>query len=107
MGTPAQDHVPRVREMARHLLSPARRCDGIALARNQQHRHLGARDLEMVTTFAEFLKARRAARSFAHHAEMTHESSPASEPPSGERSESDTREPNGSPPAMAESGQRM
>jgi hypothetical protein len=35
---------------------------------------LGPRDLETVTAFAEFLKARKAARSFAHHAEM-HESS--------------------------------
>jgi hypothetical protein len=34
---------------------------------------LGPRDLETVTAFAEFLKARKAARSFAHHAEM-HES---------------------------------
>jgi hypothetical protein len=31
---------------------------------------LGPRDLETVTAFAEFLKARKAARSFAHHAEL-------------------------------------
>jgi hypothetical protein len=30
---------------------------------------LGPRDLDLVTTFAEFLKARRAARGFAHHHE--------------------------------------
>jgi Uncharacterised protein family (UPF0158) len=30
---------------------------------------LGPRDLDMVVSFAEFLKARRAARSFAHHHE--------------------------------------
>jgi hypothetical protein len=41
---------------------------------------LGPRDLETVTAFAEFLKARRAARSFAHHAEM-HESGGSHEPP--------------------------
>jgi hypothetical protein len=30
---------------------------------------LGSRELEMLAAFAEFLKSRRAARSFAHHAE--------------------------------------
>jgi hypothetical protein len=30
---------------------------------------LGPRDLDIVVAFAEFLKARRAARSFAHHHE--------------------------------------
>ena len=30
---------------------------------------IGPRDLEMIVSFAEFLKARRAARSFAHHHE--------------------------------------
>jgi hypothetical protein len=30
---------------------------------------LGPRELEMIVTFAEFLKARRAARGFAHHHE--------------------------------------
>jgi hypothetical protein len=34
---------------------------------------LGPRDLEAVTAFAEFLKSRRAARSFAHHAEIAHD----------------------------------
>jgi hypothetical protein len=64
--------------------------------------NLGARDLEMVTTFAEFLKARRAARSFAHHAEMAHEASAANAeaPSSGPRSEP-------SAPALAEGGHRM
>ncbi|MET0591731.1 MAG: UPF0158 family protein [Polyangiaceae bacterium] len=63
--------------------------------------NLGARDLEMVTTFAEFLKARRAARSFAHHAEMAHEAAEKGEgPSSGPRSESGV-------PALAEGGQRM
>ncbi len=33
---------------------------------------LGPRDLDTLTAFAEFLKARRAARSFAHHYEGTH-----------------------------------
>ena len=40
---------------------------------------LGPRDLDMVVGFAEFLKARRAARGFAHHAEhMMHDRSPSS-----------------------------
>ena len=30
---------------------------------------LGPRDLDMIVGFAEFLKARRAARGFAHHHE--------------------------------------
>jgi hypothetical protein len=34
---------------------------------------LGPRDLETLASFAEFLKTRRAARSFAHHAEAAHE----------------------------------
>jgi len=33
---------------------------------------LGPRDLDTLTAFAEFLKARRAARSFAHHYEGSH-----------------------------------
>ncbi|HLM75664.1 MAG TPA: hypothetical protein VK459_23280, partial [Polyangiaceae bacterium] len=37
---------------------------------------LGPRDLDTLTAFAEFLKARRAARSFAHHFP---ESSPSSD----------------------------
>ncbi|HYQ28443.1 MAG TPA: UPF0158 family protein, partial [Polyangiaceae bacterium] len=40
---------------------------------------LGARDLEKVTAFAEFVKARRAARGFAHRADAG--SSTDSEPP--------------------------
>jgi len=34
---------------------------------------LGPRDLEALALFAEFLRSRRAARSFAHHAEASHE----------------------------------
>lgn len=45
---------------------------------------LGPRDLDTLTAFAEFLKARRAARSFSHHYEHTtphtdEESAPASQ----------------------------
>jgi Uncharacterised protein family (UPF0158) len=45
---------------------------------------LGARDLEKVVAFAEFVKARRAARNFAHRSETRPEgeSAPESEPPS-------------------------
>ncbi len=42
---------------------------------------LGPRDLESVTAFAEFLKARRAARSFAYHAEAAQEAGPESAAP--------------------------
>jgi hypothetical protein len=44
---------------------------------------LGPRDLETVVGFAEFLKTRRAARSFAHHHEhmMQERGAPASSPP--------------------------
>lgn len=38
---------------------------------------LGPRDLDTLTAFAEFLKARRAARSFAHH--QPHHAEPSSE----------------------------
>ena len=53
---------------------------------------LGPRDLETLSAFAEFLKARRAARSFAHHAEA-HEAEPRSEPEpsSGAAAESGSR----------------
>jgi hypothetical protein len=53
---------------------------------------LGPRDLETLSAFAEFLKARRAARSFAHHAE-SHETEPHSEPEpsSGAAAESGSR----------------
>jgi len=40
---------------------------------------LGPRDLDTLVAFAEFLKARRAARSFAHHVEAQQESSAAAE----------------------------
>ena len=46
---------------------------------------LGARDLEKVTAFAEFVKARRAARGFAHRSESS--SSTDSEPPVDSTSE--------------------
>src|SRR5258708_4963675 len=56
---------------------------------------LGPRDLETLSAFAEFLKTRRAARSFAHHAEVHEGSEPLSEP-----------EPS-SGGAVAESGSRV
>jgi hypothetical protein len=52
---------------------------------------LGPRDLDTLTAFAEFLKARRAARGFAHHAHEAHpdDEPPASqEHPTGDRSDS-------------------
>jgi len=47
---------------------------------------LGPRDLDMVAGFAEFLKARRAARGFAHHHEhMLEERALAGVPPSSKK----------------------
>jgi Uncharacterised protein family (UPF0158) len=84
---------------------PGRSAEALRKALRDLSENLGARDLEMVTTFAEFLKARRAARSFAHHAEMAHEPSPSAEAPSPEsRPEPESRD-LGAPPL--ESGQRM
>lgn len=44
---------------------------------------LGPRDLEMLTAFAEFLKSRRNARSFAHHFEYMHGA--GDQPPASQR----------------------
>jgi uncharacterized protein UPF0158 len=70
---------------------------------------LGPRDLENVTAFAEFLKARRAARSFAHHAEMAHESSgvPDSAPESSTRGAPDSMAGRGAGPVAVESEPRV
>lgn len=53
---------------------------------------LGPRDLDTLTAFAEFLKARRAARSFAHHQETAaHGAEEEHAPASQELSTSDSR----------------
>jgi hypothetical protein len=44
---------------------------------------LGPRDLETLVGFAEFLKARRAARGFAHHHEYMMQERAAGAPSSG------------------------
>jgi hypothetical protein len=101
-----RDHAPPSSETGERRAG--RSAEALRKALRDLSENLGARDLEMVTTFAEFLKARRAARSFAHHAEMAHDSSPSPEGASPDsRSDPDTREPKSSPPALAESGQRM
>src|SRR5271165_5107552 len=48
---------------------------------------LGPRDLDMVVGFAEFLKARRAARGFAHHHEHMLQERTAGAPPSSKKDE--------------------
>jgi hypothetical protein len=63
---------------------------------------LGPRDLETVTAFAEFLKARKAARSFAHHAEM-HDAS-SHEPPPDSRTSPESK---GSPPSSVVESERV
>jgi hypothetical protein len=47
----------------------ARNADTLRQQLKEVAETLGPRDLDLVTTFAEFLKARRAARGFAHHHE--------------------------------------
>lgn len=55
---------------------------------------LGPRDLDMIVGFAEFLKARRAARGFAHHHEhMLQERASAGAPPSSKKEEDDDGSP--------------
>ncbi len=49
---------------------------------------LGARDLEKVIAFAEFVKARRSARAFAHRHDGAHEGSEPPPPPAGSESDS-------------------
>jgi len=46
---------------------------------------LGPRDLDMIVGFAEFLKARRAARGFAHHHEHMLQERAAGSPPSSKK----------------------
>jgi len=53
---------------------------------------LGPRDLDTLTAFAEFLKARRAARSFAHHQPHHAESSTEGEEPAPESQETHSQE---------------
>jgi hypothetical protein len=66
---------------------------------------LGPRDLDTLVSFAEFLKARRAARSFAHHVETTHE--PAADVEPGSDSESESGPPSGGPLSAAHTEPRM
>jgi len=102
----SRDHGPPSSETGERRAG--RSAEALRKALRDLSENLGARDLEMVTTFAEFLKARRAARSFAHHAEIAHESSPSSEGAGPDsRDEPETREAQGPAPALAESGQRM
>jgi hypothetical protein len=56
---------------------------------------LGPRDLDMIVSFAEFLKARRAARGFAHHHEhmMQERAAAAGVPPSSRQDDGAEDEP--------------
>ena len=54
---------------------------------------LGPRDLEALAAFADFLKSRRAARSFAHHAELAHDKAEEAELPRDRPSASDAVSP--------------
>ena len=101
----SREHAPPSSEGERR---PGRSAEALRKALRDLSENLGARDLEMVTTFAEFLKARRAARSFAHHAEMAHESSSAEATSPEPRGEPESREIKSvTSPQLAEGGQRM
>jgi Uncharacterised protein family (UPF0158) len=50
---------------------------------------LGPRDLDMIVGFAEFLKARRAARGFAHHHEHMLQERAGAAPPSSKKEDDD------------------
>jgi hypothetical protein len=65
---PASDEVPRS-SSARRFRTP----ETLRSALHELAEQLGPKDLDMVVAFAEFLKARRAARAFAHHSEHTAE----------------------------------
>lgn len=58
---------------------------------------LGARDLEKVTTFAEFVKARRSARSYASRPDAAASPSSAEDDPKGDAAASTAPEDEGSP----------
>jgi hypothetical protein len=62
---------------------------------------LGPRDLDTLVAFAEFLKARRAARSFAHHVETQQDAS--GEPVPESRADPTTKVAS-PPPAQSEPG---
>ncbi|WP_437936452.1 UPF0158 family protein [Sorangium sp. So ce341] len=67
---PAVEPPPREREREREEVREPRRGKSVeSLRKNLRDiaEALGPRDLDTLTAFAEFLKARRAARSFAHH----------------------------------------
>jgi hypothetical protein len=64
---------------------------------------LGARDLEKVTAFAEFVKARRAARSYANRQEQLPPADGESEPPTRMEDATTPGEDNPSPPRRAAS----
>ena len=62
--------------------TPSRNAESLRHALRELGDALGARELDLLVSFAEFLKARRAARSFAHHHEhmlAERESAPASQ----------------------------
>jgi hypothetical protein len=73
--TEAAIPLPREREEAPPQPREARRGKSVETLRKNLRDiadALGPRDLDTLTAFAEFLKARRAARSFAHHYEGSH-----------------------------------
>jgi hypothetical protein len=62
--------LPVVEEVDEAALRKARAADGLRRQLRDIADTLGVRDLEKVTAFAEFVKARRSARAFAHRQEQ-------------------------------------
>ncbi len=70
-SSPGTEHIPHIREEGQAPAPPPpRRGKSVETLRKNLREiadALGPRDLDTLTAFAEFLKARRAARSFSHH----------------------------------------
>lgn len=78
-GAPPSEHPPVAEAPPRPEGAPLRRGKSVETLRKNLRdiaEALGPRDLDTLTAFAEFLKARRAARSFTHH---FHEAAPEPE----------------------------
>jgi len=68
-GPPESTDEPSPKSQGAHASRRGRSADSLREQLKELGEALGPRDLETVVAFAEFLKARRAARSFAHHHE--------------------------------------
>ena len=103
---PAETVVPKpAAPISQEQLSGRRGRSAEALRRQLREiaESLGARDLEKVTAFAEFVKARRAARSYANRQEHQSSAEGESEPPAKAQESKESDEDNPSSPRRAAS----